>query len=368
MSLRQGGELQVVGKSRVFHSIQALRGFAALMVVLFHLRIVEGRFGAGEALLPGALRFADAGVDLFFVISGFVMTTIAAGRYGSANEAGRFLVRRAWRILPPYWLYTTLVVALMLLAPGLANSSYGEQSILASYLLWPQEALPVLTVGWTLIHEAYFYLAMAIAIAILRESHLPWFLLGWAVVTLSMYGAVGAPPPWLAVLSSPMTLEFIAGAFIGLYWRRLPRSLSLAALVTGMVLLLSGMVAANAAALSNHTPVLRVLAFGLPGALIVLGAASFEGMRSIRMPRWSSELGNSSFSLYLGHVFVISAAGRLWQASGHNTGAWQYAAFLVLAVVACVAGGWLSYRWIESPLQSFGATFFARSRLASQAA
>src|SRR5690606_41704468 len=112
------------------------------------LAIAERRLSSGPAILRDFTRFADGGVHLFFVISGFVMTTIASGSYGSRANARRFLARRTWRILPLYCLYTTLVVLLLIVAPGIANSAYADQDILASYLLWPQAELPVLTVGW----------------------------------------------------------------------------------------------------------------------------------------------------------------------------------------------------------------------------
>jgi len=78
-----------------FLSLQVLRGVAALAVVVFHLRGVEIKYLPGEAILDGIGRYADAGVDLFFVLSGFVMTTLTAGREGGIAAAGTFLARRA---------------------------------------------------------------------------------------------------------------------------------------------------------------------------------------------------------------------------------------------------------------------------------
>src|SRR5690606_33561145 len=139
---------------------------------------------------------------------------------------------------PLYWFYTTLVVVLMAVMPGVANSAYQDQSIVASYLLWPQAQLPLLTVGWTLIHEAFFYLLMAVAIAFARERQLPWLLLGWAGVTLLAHGMLGTGiAPWAAVATSPLSLEFIAGGLIGLYWRRLPSTFALPLLLAGTALL-----------------------------------------------------------------------------------------------------------------------------------
>ena len=336
----------------VFHSIQVLRGLAALLVVLFHLRIVEGKYGDGPRLLGAAVEHAHTGVDLFFVLSGFVMTTIAAGSYGSPREAGRFLLRRGWRILPPYWFYTTLVLALVLLAPGLANSSSPNQGILASYLLWPQTTLPLLTVGWTLIHEAFFYLVMALAIAFARERHLPWLLGGWAVATVAAHAWPPAgSTPWGAVLSSPLSLEFIAGAFVGLYWRRLPAQLAVPFVVLGLSGFLGAMLWLGDAPAEQLPTLQRALWFGLCSTMLVLGAVRWEQQGAVRFPRLLTRIGDSSFSLYLGHVFVISALGRLWRHVGWNNEPWQHAAFVLIAVVASVVVGWVSWRMLELPLQ-----------------
>lgn len=342
-----------MSQPRCFVSVQALRGLAAMLVVVFHLAIVENKFGGGPAVLPGFTRFADGGVDLFFVISGFVMTTIAAGSYGSTAAAGRFLARRTWRVVPLYWFYTTLVVLLMVVAPGMANSSYVDQSILASYLLWPQAELPVLTVGWTLIHEMYFYLVMAGMIAIAPERMVPRALLAWALVVMAAHALPsGGPVPML--LSSPMTLEFIAGAFIGLYWQRLPRAGGTACLVLGSVAFALTMPVMELAGVTANTPLLRTLLFGTTGALLVLGAVTAEAGSRMRAPRWLRAIGDSSYSLYLSHVFVVSAAGRAWAWSGLNQAWWQHAGFVVLTLIASVATGLAAHRMLEQPLLKLG--------------
>lgn len=338
---------------RTIESIQVLRGLAALLVVVFHLEIVLGKYGAGPYTFGAPLSHAYSGVDLFFVLSGFVMTTIAAGSYSSMAVAGRFLFRRAWRILPLYWLYTTLVVAIMLLAPGLANSSSPGQSILASYLLWPQQQLPVLTVGWTLIHEAFFYIVMALAIAFARERQLPWVLLAWAALTVAaQQWPAASSTPWAAVLSSPLSLEFIAGAAVGLYWRHLPSIFGLPLIVAGAGGFAGSLIWLHSTPLEALPGINRVLHFGLPAALLVLGAVAWESSTSPRIPSVLQRIGDSSYSLYLSHVFVISLAGRLWLASGWNHSAMQYLAFALATMVTCVLVGWLSWRWLELPLQS----------------
>ncbi len=339
-----------------YSSLQALRGVAALLVVVFHLRIIETKYGDGTSLLPGLLRFADGGVDLFFVISGFVMATISAGRARSPSSAGMFLGRRLWRIIPLYWIYTTLVVILMAVAPGMVNTSYQAQGVWASYLLWPQAQLPLLTVGWTLIHEMYFYLVMAAAIALLDERWLPAMLLAWGALIVAAQGPLDLPAaPWIQLTTNAMTLEFIGGALLALYWRRIPMAVSRWCLPLGGLAFLAGMlwlerIAHQGADLAAGYPLLRTLVFGPASILMLLGALALEARRPEAVPRWLVRVGDSSYSLYLSHVFVVSAAGRVWQTSGMTGHAWQHAVFIIATIALAMAVARASYRALELPL------------------
>jgi exopolysaccharide production protein ExoZ len=142
-------------KPTTFASIQTFRAIAANAVVLAHLATIETKYGHGFGLLPKWVNFAGwSGVHFFFIISGFVMTLIAE----RSNWTG-FLGARVLRIYPVYWIYTSLVLAVFLIVPAVVNSSYAHPpSTLKSYLLWPKDVGPLLSVGWTLIHEMYFYL------------------------------------------------------------------------------------------------------------------------------------------------------------------------------------------------------------------
>ena len=325
-------------------------------MVFFHLRIVETRYGDGGSLLPSWLGFADGGVDLFFVISGFIMATLAARSRRGLIDAGHFLRRRLWRVVPLYWLYTTLVVVVMVIAPGMVNSSYAEQDILASYLLWPQATLPVLTVGWTLIHELYFYLVMALAIALVPHRYRPMVLLGWAATIVGAQVWMPTPlSPLFSVVFNAMTLEFIGGAVLGLYWRRLPVRAAMACLPLGVVAFGLGMWGLDRfqdglPSVDGHDPLVRTMVFGTASMLIVLGAVALETTCRWTPPRWLLAIGDSSYSLYLSHVFVVSAAGRFWSMSTLNHSALAHATFVLITVAACVVVGLLSYRLLEQPL------------------
>lgn len=346
-------------RAAFFSSIQALRGIAAVLVVLFHLRSMEDLHGQGRQILPSLLEFAYGGVDLFFVISGFVMVSVTAGSYRSPAGAGRFLLRRAWRIVPPYWFYTSLLVAPMLLMPGVLDASHGYGKIATSYLLWPQASLPILMVGWTLIYEAYFYLAMAVAIALLPERYAGTFLAAWGVAAMAVHATTGAnAPPWLTVASSPMVLEFIAGALVGLHWRRLPARYGLPCLSLGAFAFVASMFVLAQAGAHEPSPMLRTVVFGSASTVIVLGAVAWESAGPVRIPRWLLILGNASYSIYLAHPFVISLTGRLWRNTAIGQVQGLHAASVVVAILLCLAVGIASYRWLERPVQSIGGFLF----------
>lgn len=334
-----------------YDSLQILRGLAAMAVVAFHLRGVEIKYLPGPALLDGIARYADAGVDLFFVLSGFVMTTITAGGHRGPAAAGAFLARRAWRVIPPYWIFTTLVVALMAVAPSMVNSSYSGQSVLASYLLLPHEQLPVLTVGWTLVHEAYFYLVFALIIALVPARRLTGALLAW-LATISVVHIMLPPAttPAQMLVVNPLTYEFIAGALLGIHWRSIPGWCGPPLVVLGV-----GVAMASAWALPEQGPSVlpvwtRVGLFGSAAAALVAGTIVLESRYRPAFPGMLIRLGDWSYALYLSHVFVISAVGRAWSALLSSTTWLSHAGFVLVASVVCCATAALVHRTVEQPL------------------
>lgn len=349
-----------------FAGIQSLRGIAAVLVVLYHLVNAEVIYGRGSRILDGLPRFGFAGVDVFFVISGFVMVTIASDRFGSLKNAGAFLARRAARILPLYWLYTTLIVAMLVIAPHALSAEYHGKSILASYLLLPQTEHPLLQVGWTLIYEAFFYLMMAAAIACLRPRYAVTFLIGWAGAVLLLQFA-HASAPWQLLITSPMAWEFIAGGLIGLYWPLLPRRAALATCALGAIAFVVAAAILSGRDIVGQDPMRRTLVFGSCSALIVLGLAAHDRGLDRAGRAFMRSIGDASYSIYLSHLFVITVAARAWGASGLNTTAFEHFAFVALALIASVGFGLISYRLIERPLLSLtGAFMRRRTRLAAE--
>ena len=337
-------------------NIQALRAVAANGVLLSHLIIVERKYGHAGPVLPEAAGFGAFGVDLFFVISGFVMAMIA--RDASWRS---FLTARARRIFPPYWFYTTLVLLVSLYAPAAVNSSFAHPpSIWRSYLLIPDRVGPLLGVGWTLIHEMYFYLCFAFMIFLsgVTRLALPFLLLMWTAAILGLDAAFhlyGISDPIAAVVAHPLTLEFIFGAVAGILIQRKTAAFAVPALMAGLAALMIVLSFHDTApALIAGRNWMRAILIGTPCALIVYGAAATE-IRGVKAaPGWLAALGNASYSTYLSHVLVLSAAGRLFALMPGHTIAME-AAFAVLCIVAANAAGLLSCRLIERRSATTGA-------------
>ncbi|MEM1150063.1 MAG: acyltransferase [Pseudomonadota bacterium] len=372
------------------HSIQMLRAIAALLVLGFHIRAVQADTIAeltGEPRIFATwpiLENGYAGVDLFFVISGFIMVLVTGSGQRGPGASGVFLLSRAVRIYPIWWLFAGVMAAYMLVTYGAVNSGAGGWADLAgsvpvpeylwkSFLLVPQEGYPVLSVGWTLVHEMYFYAVFAVTLLFARR----WlwvFLLAWAGLVVGFALAGYSRPLALSIPSlavHPMTLEFIAGAFAGLAvcsGRRLApvalALLSLAWLVAALILSLpadqigqleGGWIAIDGYQFSLITGenwstfVLewgRVIVFGPPCALLVYALASLDVEKRIVIPRALSILGDWSYALYLSHILVLVAIARVFP----DLAAGPYFALAAVPAALIIAG--LTYTLLERPLMA----------------
>jgi exopolysaccharide production protein ExoZ len=333
---------------RSFVGVQALRGLAAMLVVMYHAtQMARARMG-GEV----ELTFGASGVDLFFPISGFVMAMTTYRYWGQAGRAADFMLRRLIRIVPLYWAATLVKIAAVLALPSLtSHPNLDPWHVIASFLFIPawdadHRPQPVVPVGWTLHFEMLFYVLFAGALW-LRLRPVLWLAGGLAVFSFlpleSVLGAVGT-------LANPILLEFVAGMFIG--WacaagRVLPRGLAAAALVTALVALpLTHLVPAADAFYW------RVLLWGVPGALALAGVVALEPVLRSRLGGWPQHLGDASYAIYLVHGFVLPPLGVVLGKLQLTGGPWP----LVAVVVACVASaliGMAVHRLVEKPLTAW---------------
>jgi exopolysaccharide production protein ExoZ len=328
-----------------FVSIQYLRGLAALGVLLFHASQRAGAaFGAGAA-----------GVDIFFVISGFIMWTVSARR---ATGPGDFLLRRAGRIAPLYWTMTLLVVGLDVLRPSLfPNMRLDAPHVIQSLLFLPHHdpagaIAPVIVPGWTLDYEAFFYVNFALTL-LLPAGRRAWALTA-VLGGLCLLGLFLPHGRWAAVdtYCDPLILEFVAGAWLAKA-AAAGRLGSLAAAWTAIAagLLIMTAVAATGADVEGWA---RLPYWGLPALLIVWGALSLEGAGHMPVFKPLKLLGDASYSIYLAHGLALSLAFKL--IGGIDL---PFLAAVALAAPFGVLAGLACYGLVERPLM---AVFHSRRR------
>ena len=205
--------MTVVATLERFSHLQQLRAIAALMVVLYHARMPHYPTWNGH-------EFGTLGVDLFFVISGFVIYWVTRRE----TSFRRYLLRRLVRIVPLYWMLTLLMAAAVLLAPQLFKQTVFELAhFLKSLAFVPtvnpsrlNEITPLLTPGWTLNYELFFYLSFGFVFFFCGSSRWRIPLFSALLLALVIAGRIfAASDPVILTYTSPKLLEFLAGIWIG---------------------------------------------------------------------------------------------------------------------------------------------------------
>ncbi|MDP4024305.1 acyltransferase [Methylobacterium sp. NEAU 140] len=356
-------------------AVQWLRAAAALMVAWYHARHEAGLLaarGVGAAPDPATLLPWWGGVDLFFVISGFVIVHASRDLFGAPGGRARFLAHRVARVVPLYWLVTLAYLALALARPSLLGEAGALARdpgyVAAAFLFLPAArpdgtVLPLYGLGWTLNCEAFFYALFALGLGLGRRGAVAW--LWGALALLVAAGSLARLPLPFAFWADPIVLEFALGATLALARadgvRLGPASrLGLAGL-GGLGLALAAQILPEAEASGFARP----LCVGLPAALLVAAAAlgparDRAGIAALPAPlRWLSALGDASYALYLVHPFALRAVREGLLAAGLAPVLHPYPwGSMLLMLAGSAAAALLVHRWVERPM-----TRAARARL-----
>jgi exopolysaccharide production protein ExoZ len=339
--------------------IQVLRGIAAMMVVVHHFAVITQPFSAADSLLRyrHLVDLGASGVDIFFCISGVVMmVTISASQATGRFRVADFLARRAIRILPLYWIVSTVFITLVLLG----SLTYGPSAnvwslplipgyLVASYILLPtyvpgtRTIAPFLFPGWTLSYEFYFYGLIACA---------AWLLVRPARIAVALLATIGGlcalarvlPISGLAIqqfTASTIVFEFVFGVGAFLVARAFPiAGLRGFCLIVGTLGLMATIFYP---AMYTH----RVLRWGIPGALVTLGAMGAAPAQQISP--LALRLGDASFSIYLIHLIPLYLYAVLLS-NGHFSGGLSQFIAIVAGSIATALAGLGVHRWIEKPV------------------
>jgi peptidoglycan/LPS O-acetylase OafA/YrhL len=325
-----------------FELIEVLRGAAACAVVLYHVgRHIDK--ATGDAFYASLTHVGHVGVDLFFVLSGFIILHVHRSDLGRPRRLRAFFVKRATRVLPMYWIALTCTV----LMAGLGSQRWpGAAQWLQGWTLHPTHLEPLLGVSWTLTHEWLFYAVFGLAIWN-RHCGMAALAIWTAAVLMDAGGGFGVLN-WPPSVLSAYNLEFLFGMAAALWTHRQPLARPLRWMALGAALIGIGAVVEHFAVLNGQGAEARLL-YGLASVLLVAGAASAPQADGLRPARWMLALGAASYSIYLfqfvfiGIVWKLISAFHLTDRLGHGT--------VVLALdLAAVLGGLAVWRWVERPL------------------
>lgn len=333
-----------------FNNIQAMRGIASLIVFIVHL------FSTRPGMIPLWLEriwysIGPAGVDIFFVISGFVVTLAAAKSARSIDLRGSamtFMVKRVLRVYPAYWVVfaiASLLIPYVWLSPEwLPRAS--NFSLLTLTYTYNYKVM----VAWTLVYEMFFYLILSALILFGRRFWHAFFV--WIfieIIAISLTNSYDKSMAYIVPLS-PQIFQFCAGALVAFVFTTYQTKFGKEILICGSLLFL--VMAAVNAKMGEWNPWNRTLTLTLPSAMMVYGAVAAEAEKRLKFGKLMVFFGNISFSLYLWHQLTFQSMLALFEKlkiidvipSGITLALWAACGIFV---------SYLSYKIIEKPLVRF---------------
>jgi exopolysaccharide production protein ExoZ len=348
------GNGMTVGRSATgtVWNIQILRFVASAMVLFGHLNheVTQRPKLEAHGFNPFAPVWWPGGVDIFFVISGFIMYYISVDHFARPGASWRFLERRIIRLVPPYWFFTALALAVMLILPAqMAIHEVRPWQAIASFIFIPAlnpqgNAFPILILGWTLEFEMMFYAIFALGLMFRRTTGVA--VIAAALLILALGSLVQPLPQPLGFWCNPIVLEFVFGIGVAMLHKRgvrLPIPVGVALAVLGVAALL----ALKAAGVPGTHWDFRFLWAGVPSLLMVTGLALIpEAERPGPIKRWLVFGGDASYALYLSHPFVLSAVAMV----SSRIGITSPALYIGIGFFACLVGAAFVYQFMEQPV------------------
>lgn len=330
-------------------AIQYLRGIAALAVVFAHIASMQHSVAPeSPALLPEFNGFW--GVDLFFVISGFIIVYITHNVMAGGKEAALFMLKRIVRIVPAYWFFTIAVYFADTQHWFSEQPNSTNLAMLIKSLLFIKPGFPLLFVGWTLTLEMFFYLCFTLALWRWNAAVRVWPIIVSFVLLALTPLFVGVENRYLKFYTQAILLEFVTGMLIAYFF--VEKNQISHRLALGVFLLGCGVLLGITYFLEDKTLIAqRALWWGAPAALIVLGAVNMQKIDSNKLLQGA---GAISYSLYLSHMPCAYAGvivAKYFFEGSANFLAWYLLITLLLTLLVSVASWWLFERWPQVALR-----------------
>jgi peptidoglycan/LPS O-acetylase OafA/YrhL len=342
--------------------VQLLRFFAGILVVLAHAEsrlarsfpeVDEFLESSTGNIIPHWGDLSHVGVHIFFLISGFIMFYSAHGLFSLPGASKSFFLKRVIRIIPIYWILTTLAVFILAYAPQLFTyrESLDWQWIIASYLFIPWTSVdlvkePVMGLGWTLNFEMYFYFIFSIAL-FLRQRAAIVFVSIIFLASVFIANNLEWTNPFYQQITNPILLEFLLGIFVAKYYLlKKPAHETISRFLWPLAFLFFIMILIF---LRPEGHLQKFVVWGPVSAILL-----FTGLYAIpefvlNRIQILVELGNASYSIYLLQIFTLPAMALILKISENyvHMGFWQ---MLIICTVITLIAGYVFYRVVEKPV------------------
>jgi len=341
-------------------NIQFLRAIAALLVIFYHTSqhffVVGGEHSGNIFSLLSQIGYM--GVDIFFVISGYIMWLTTQKLQGLKGMV-KFLYARVTRIYLVYWFFLAFMIYYY-------HHSLDQFDLIGSIFLTASSSTKLLLqVAWTLQYELYFYLLFALLILLPKRYWIKALIVlfvvililqSYASLVLDIYNKTifNSISTFWTFWSSPYILEFLMGSLLGYFYQKreiknlVPLYVGVIGLITTAWLYQSHYIDGTLA--EGYFLRERVLLLGVASAMILAIVVAWERRSKQIVPKFSLLLGGASYSMYLSHtiilLFIYEIGLRDWIASVGRYQLW----FMIGVVMLIVLYSIIHYKWIETPL------------------
>lgn len=322
-------------------SLQVLRGLAAWLVVYHHYMQIFHSFNSTSSIGEFFSSRGGFGVDLFFVLSGFMMY-LAASR--PSTDGWSFFIKRLFRVFPTYWFFTVIIIIAVALIPNaFIYNQYTAYTLIQSLLFIPHENVsglgvyPVLTVGWTLNYEVLFYSILAVCLAVFKRKGI---YICCALILLFPVVFYSFDNVTMSVIKSPKMWQFVFGMAIGYIFLKY-KIIEIQLFKTGLISLIAGGIVLSG-----------IVGYGLihttiSASLIVIGFILINNLFNEKnlLTQFLIKLGDYSYSTYLAHILVL---GVLFNFFGDSLSPLKEVFVIISLSLTTYIISHYSYKYIEN--------------------
>ncbi|MEA5258958.1 acyltransferase [Arcicella aquatica] len=342
-----------MSSKKVINSIQFLRGFAAFVVVFYHIGgYIKKNFPV--SFLGDFFGFGFAGVDLFFVISGFIIHFTSKQYLDQPAYFTEYLKKRFLRVFPIYWVVMTGLFLLGWLISNVLNKDvfstaypHTFSAYFQTYFLVPFH-FAINPVTWTLSFELFFYLCFSLLILSKRLWFIPVAILLGSIINMIVGNNFDSR--YFNFVFSSYNLEFFFGFLICGYYERfkLNNIVSIFILIFALIIIVS-----LGFEISDYDYWKRVLVFGFPSGLILIALLNLEANKAIIIPKFTILLGDASYVLYLIHFPMLLLLNKIPSIIGSTLSVNQTVYYNYLIGIMIILASIVMHKMIEKPLSKY---------------